>query len=426
MQVAMPHVGPSDPMQQAVSIAVESARSPTLRIAIVVSHPIQYFAPWYRAVAALPGVHLKVFFCRKWGLNTYFDRDFQREIKWDIPLMDGYPWEFLESRDESKALSFFSVDNPSVDRALTEFRPEVVLIHGYAYRTMWRTVRWCNQNSVPVMMSSDSNGTAKRALWKRIAKSAIVGRFYRGLDGAFVTGRNNRAYHRQFGIPEERLFEGMMPIDCEQMARAVGDPQKARSEVRRALAIPDDAFVVAFAGKLIPLKCVPHLLEAVHRCAAREMNVWCLLIGDGPERPNLEQFIRANAIRKVALAGFVNQSEIGRYYAASDAVALMSWREAKGAPVAEAGVFGCPAILCDRVGCIGPNDSARPGENALVYPWSDIDALTNCISRLCTDKSLYASMSDSARRIAKLQDISIAATQIRQAALRLRSMGRRN
>jgi glycosyltransferase involved in cell wall biosynthesis len=128
----------------------------------------------------------------------------------------------------------------------------------------------------------------------------------------------------------------------------------------------------------------------------------------------------------VVMAGFVNQSLIGKYYAASDAVALMSSREAKGAPVPEAGIFGCPAILCDRVGCIGPTDSARPGENALVYPWSDIDALANCITRLCTDRPLYSSMSQAARRIAKLQDVAVAAKQLKHAALQLRKLGCRS
>jgi hypothetical protein len=75
------------------------------------------------------------------------------------------------------------------------------------------------------------------------------------------------------------------------------------------------------------------------------------------------------------------------------------------------------------VGCIGPNDSARPGENALVYPWADIDELTNCIVRLHKDLSLYRSMSKAAQTIAESQDIAVAALQLEEAAAQLKKMG---
>jgi glycosyltransferase involved in cell wall biosynthesis len=219
------------------------------------------------------------------------------------------------------------------------------------------------------------------------------------------------------------MFAGTMPIDCERLVASVGDAAATRREIRKRHGIPEDAFVVAYVGKLIPRKCPVHLLEAVQRCAQQGLKVFAVFVGEGPERPALEAFIAKHKINHTVFAGFVNQSSIGKYYAASEVVALMSRYEPKGLTVAEAGCFGCPAILSNRVGCIGPTDNARPGENALVYPWQDIDALTNCIIRLYKDKSLYRSMSEAARRIARLQDISAAAVQLKEAASQLRKMG---
>ena len=399
---------------------------PQVRIAIIVSHPIQYFAPWYAALSATPGVVLKVFFCCKWGVDAYYDRDFGTQVKWDIPLLEGYESEFLDSRKEIKSHTFLEMDNPNVGEALEKFHPDVVLVHGYAQRTIWRAVKWSNRNRVPVMLFSDSNGTAQRALWKRTAKAIIVRHFYRSVHGAFSSGDNNRSYHLQYGIPGERVFAGTMPIDRERLVTSVGDTATARQEIRKRHGIPEDAFVVVFAGKLIPLKCPLHLLEAVDRCAKQGLKVWGLLVGEGSERPALEAFIAERKMDNVVLAGFVNQSAIGKYYAASETMALMSWREAHPLTVPEAGSFGCPAILSDRVGCIGSTDSARPGENALVYPWSDLDALTDCIVRLYKDRALYRSMSEAALRIAQSQDIAVAATQLKEAALQLKEMGCRS
>jgi glycosyltransferase involved in cell wall biosynthesis len=403
----------------------ERPETPT-RIAIIVSHPIQYFAAWYRALAATPGILLKVFFCCKWGADAYYDRDFETEVKWDIPLLEGYDWEILDSRKAIKSHTFWAMDNPNVGDALQRFDPEVVEIHGYAHRTNWRVVRWCNRNRVPVMLYSDSNATAKRALWKRAAKVLVVKHFYRHLDGALFSGDNNRRYHQHYGIPRKRIFAGTMPIDRERLVASVGDPSKTRHEIRKQWAIPEDAFVVAYAGKLIPRKCPLHLLEAIYRCAQKGLAVWGVLIGEGEERTAIEAFIAKHRINNVAMVGFVNQASIGQYYAASDVVTLMSRYEPKGLTVPEAGCLGCPAILSDRIGCIGPSDSARSGENALVYPWSDIDALTNCIVRLYRDKALYRSMSEAARTIANSQDVALAAVQLKEAAIQLKKMGCRS
>jgi glycosyltransferase involved in cell wall biosynthesis len=394
-----------------------------IRIAIVVSHPIQYFAPWYRALAVVPGTALKVLFCSKLGEETYYDRDFETEVRWDIPLLDGYAFEFLESRKKINELTFWATDNPGIGASLEKFCPDVVLIHGYSHRTMWRAARWCNRSRVPVMLTSDSNESAKRAMWKRVVKAVFVSNFYRHLDGAFSCGDNNQNYHQHYGMPVERIFAGAMPVDCKRLVASVADVALTRREIRQRHGIPQDAFVVVYAGKLTRRKCPLDLLKAIHRCAQQGLKVWGVLVGEGAERPALEAFIAENKMSNIVLSGFVNQRSIGDYYAASEAVALMSGYEPKGLIVPEAGCFGRPAILSDRVGCIGPHDSARPGENALVYPWSDIDALTECITRLYSDKSLYYSMSESARKIADSQDSAVAALQLKEAGVRLKKMG---
>jgi glycosyltransferase involved in cell wall biosynthesis len=395
----------------------------SIRIAIVTSHPIQYFTPYYRELAAMRGIALKVFFCCDMGAKTYFDKDFKTQVKWDIPLLEGYDSEFLDSPKPITEAGFFAMDNPGVGLALERFGPEVVEVNGYAHRTIWRTMKWCNDNQVPVILYSDSNGTAKRAFWKRAAKAIVVRGIYRHLDGALASGDNNRTYHLHYGLPEERIFPRPMPIDCKRLENSVNDRTATRREIRDRHAIPEDAFVINFAGKLSTIKCPMDLLSAILICTRRRENVWGLLVGEGEMRPELEAFIAKHEMHNITMAGFINQSEIGKYFAASDAITLMSSYEPKGQTVPEAGTLGCPAILSDRVGCIGPNDCARPGENALVYPWGDTGAFADCISRMYHDRGLYHAMSNAATRIANLQDAAVAALQMKEAAAKLKSLG---
>jgi glycosyltransferase involved in cell wall biosynthesis len=398
-------------------------REAPIRIAIVTSHPIQYFTPYYRALAAIEGVVLKVFFCSNMGAETYFDPDFKTRLKWDVPLLEGYASEFLESPKEITSFSFLAMDNPHVGLALEKFKPDVVEVNGYSHRTIWRTMKWCNDKKIPVVLYSDSNGTAKTAVWKRAAKAIVVRAIYRHLDAALASGDNNRTYHLRYGLPSQRIFPRPMPIDCKRLANSVADRPATRREIRKRHGIPEDAFVVNFSGKLSTIKCPTHLLSAILICTQRGENIWGMLVGEGEKRPELEAFIAKHKMQNIVLAGFVNQSEIGKYFAASDVITLMSSYEPKGQTVPEAGTLGCPAILSDRIGCIGPNDCARLGENALVYPWGDVDAFADCISRVYHDRKLHSSMSEAAVRIANLQDATIAAVQMKDAAVRLRAMG---
>ena len=104
----------------------------SVRLAIVVSHPIQHFAPWHREVARLNGIDLKVFFCCDWGTEAYFDSEFESNFKWDIPLLDGYEYEFLPLVSRPTQLNYRQVDNPGVATALDRFAPDVVKVFSVA------------------------------------------------------------------------------------------------------------------------------------------------------------------------------------------------------------------------------------------------------------------------------------------------------
>jgi hypothetical protein len=59
-----------------------------LRVGILVTHPIQYYAPWYRALAA--EVDLEVFFSHRQQPKGQADAGFGVAFEWDVPLLDGY------------------------------------------------------------------------------------------------------------------------------------------------------------------------------------------------------------------------------------------------------------------------------------------------------------------------------------------------
>ncbi len=64
-----------------------------MKLAAIYSHPVQYTAPLFRELASRPDVDLMVYFLSRHGLS--YDPMFGQSFKWDVPLLDGYPHEFV-------------------------------------------------------------------------------------------------------------------------------------------------------------------------------------------------------------------------------------------------------------------------------------------------------------------------------------------
>jgi glycosyltransferase involved in cell wall biosynthesis len=397
----------------------------TIRLAIIVSHPIQYFAPWHRELARVSAIDSKVFFCCDWGITDYVDPGFNMEMVWDIPLLEGYAHEFIPIAHRPRRLGFWETDNPTVSAALDRFQPDVVAIFGYAHRTTWRAAFWSHRHRRPLLLYSDSNVRMVPAWWKRAIKDIVLRRFYYYVDGALSIGENNRLYHIRYGIPTDRLFPGVYPIERRRLLKAVPDRAATRAALRHALGIPLDAFVVLFCGKYIERKRPMDVIVAAHSLARQGLPVWALLVGEGEERRDIEAFCERERVNNAVLTGFVNQGAIPSYYAASNVIALTSSFEAYGLVASEASVFGLPILVSDRVGCIGPQDTAQPGRNAIVFSCGDTKQLGQAIELLYNDRNLYATMFSNSIQISESQDELVATQRITSAVLRLYEMGPR-
>src|SRR3984885_1441613 len=68
------------------------------RILLVARHPVQYSSPIFRLMAKDPRVDIKVAYCGLQGAEAQLDPGFGVEVKWDMPLLEGYPWELIPNR----------------------------------------------------------------------------------------------------------------------------------------------------------------------------------------------------------------------------------------------------------------------------------------------------------------------------------------
>jgi glycosyltransferase involved in cell wall biosynthesis len=206
----------------------------------------------------------------------------------------------------------------------------------------------------------------------------------------------------------------------------VPDRDRARRDVRKRHGIPMDAFVILFCGKYVARKRPLDLVAAGWAAAKKGLSVWSLLLGEGEERGRIEQFCREQRVQNVTLTGFINQASIAEHYACADALAVPSEQDPHPLVVTEGGAFGLPIIASDAIGCIGKNDTARPGFNALVYPCGDPAQLAEAIESLASLPKLYRRMSSASAEISKGQDATKVAGALITAVAELKQQGTRH
>src|SRR5277367_5548307 len=85
-----------------------------VRLAYLVSHPIQYQAPLLRRIAQEPDIDLTVFFGSDFSVRGYKDEGFGVGVKWDVPLLEGYEYEFLPVLRDKATVSITSPMNRGI------------------------------------------------------------------------------------------------------------------------------------------------------------------------------------------------------------------------------------------------------------------------------------------------------------------------
>jgi glycosyltransferase involved in cell wall biosynthesis len=352
------------------------------RLTAVLTHPIQYYAPWFQRIhAGAPELALTVVHATE-PTPEQQGVGFDRAFEWDVPLTEGYRSIVVRpanAHDRIDSGSFTGLDVPQIGRAIADTSPDVVLITGWYSVTLVRALFACRRNGVPTLYRGDSHLLSGPRGWKRPLWTLKTHVLLRQFDGFLSPGVRVREYLRWYGVPDHRIFQVPHAVDNEAFAAAAAPYQRAdvRAAARRRYGIDPDAFVVLFVGKLVRSKRPVNVVRALARLAP---GATLMIVGSGP----LEGDIRAEADRlgvSLKMVGFLNQTQLGEPYALADCLTLPSdFPETWGLVVNEALATGLPCVVSSAVGCAP--DMIRDGETGYVYPLDDIEALAMTLAKV--------------------------------------------
>lgn len=366
----------------------------TARVAILASHVIQYQDPFFRQLAQDRGVDLTVFYCSRAGARVYRDAEMQTSLRWDIETLQGYRHRFL--RNLGFGRGYTRLINPGIVPAIVRERPDLLILFlGWGTITSLLAIAACRVTRTPFFLYGDSSFPPPETTLARKLRAAFIRGLFRMPSGFMVSGALNADYYAHYGARRERFFLLPWAVDNERFAAGSRFAPGEREAMRARAGIAPEQLAIVFSAKLLPRKDPMTLLRAVASMRHKDRAA-VIFLGHGELRDALERLAEEHGVQ-THFAGFVNQTELPKYYAMGDVFVLPSTYEPRGAVINEAMACGLPVIVTDRCGSIG--DIVREGENALIFPSGDAAALARYLDTLVEDPALRARMAERSREI---------------------------
>lgn len=345
-----------------------------LRLAALLSHPIQYMVPLLKRLAAVPEIDLSVFFMTETGMKPTKLETIGEALVWDIPLLEGYKSKFLRNvSPKPNTYSVLSKVNPEFVVELARGRFDALYLHGYASVTELVALAEAKALGIPVLFHGDTNLVSEterprslRNLFRRAFSSQI--------DAALVMSTRAKQFYLANGVPEERLFWAPLAVDNDSFIEKHEKLKPRRDEIRARLGLAPELPVIVTVINFRPSKRPFDLLEAHARRDDRQS---LLMVGTGPLLEECRELVARRGIKNVHLPGPKNQTELPEFYTAADVFALPSIYDLNPLVVREAMCFSLPLVLSD--GVQSSIDFLREGENGHGFPKTDVDGLTRAL-----------------------------------------------
>jgi len=338
------------------------------KLAIVITHPIQYYAPVFKHLTERKKLQIKVFYT--WGKleYPYYDPGFGRAIQWDIPLLEGYDYTFVRNNSFFPGSNrFWGAINFSLPYEIERWQPEALLVVGWSFYSHLVAMIYF-KNKIPILFRGDSTLLGEKPGLRQLLRNIYLPWVYRHVDRALYVGKNNKDYFLKYGLKDEQLFFVPHAIDTIRFQDAIEENKKKAMAWRRSLGITDDKIVFLFAGKLDPQKNPLLLLEAFKQL--NDTKAHLIFVGSG----KLEEELKRQASARVHFIDFQNQAIMPVVYHLGDIFILPSQRnETWGLAANEAMACGLPILVSDKCGCAV--DLVVDGKNGYIFPAHNKDEL---------------------------------------------------
>lgn len=353
------------------------------RLAIITTHSIQYYAPLFKLLTERNNISIKVFYT--WGEQSkgkIFDPGFGKAREWDIPLLEGYDYEFVSNvASDPGSHHFWGINNPGLIKRIKTWNADAAMVIGWNFKSHLQAMMYFKGN-IPVLFRGDStlldekNGFSVKKIIRRLALKFV----YRFIDYALYVGTNNRAYYLNNGVSFKKLIYAPHAIDNERFEEDGEIKEQEALQWKIRLGIPINKMSVLFAGKLENKKNPLIIIEAAEQLPG----IHFIIVGNGQLEKEIK--MRSNHLKNITLLPFQNQSKMPIVYRLADVFVLPSVGpgETWGLAINEAMASSRIVVASDK--CGGAIDLIKPGLNGYIFLHNNLHSLVNILKPLAENK----------------------------------------
>ena len=278
------------------------------------------------------------------------------------------------------------IPNPIVTMILEDFEPDVV--HAASPVLLGaQAVAWAERNNVPsvAIFQTDIAAYAQRYGFKALRPlvDRAMATFHAGATINLAPTTEVAEYLGRIGLSDVAVWGRGVDLDLYHPSRK---QSPAVAKIREEVA-PSGQRIVGFVGRLAAEKQVDRFSELFGI-----PNTTFLLVGDGPERPKLEQKFKGGDVHFV---GKQSGEDLANYYASMDVFVHFGAEETFGQTIQEAQAAGIP-VLAPNSG--GPKFLVEHGVSGYLIESSAVNGFTPVLEELLDSVALQAKIGEGGRR----------------------------
>ena len=353
----------------------------SFRLALLTNIPAPYRLGFFQELSA------------RCDLKVFFDSKSEPHRQWDVPDDLGFPHTYMAGfsvphmrrRPEGgpNELRYWQVRWGIVPQ-LVRFRPDAVVSIEFGPRSM-QAAAYSAAFGVPLILWSE--GTLHSEGWQSKLRQAIRRFLVKRARWFWTNGVDSSRLLETYGANPRTFQEGMIGVSTGRLAEDVRRELPRREAIRAELKARRLVFL--FSGQLVPRKGVAEFLAALLPLSTRAAEFSVLFLGDGHQKPLIEQWAADHPDFHLVTLGFRQPEHVPSIYAAADVFVMPTLDDNWSLVALEAAVAGLPQVfspyngatrdLVGRSACGAVADPLDPGSfSAVLEQFLDNTPLRVC------------------------------------------------
>lgn len=366
------------------------------RVAVLQTHPTQFDGHVFERISNESGISLKVFYTSKIKTKVEKDSEINKNIRWPNRKLNKYEFEVLNK--SLKGIKKFTEEIREFDLVIASGYNEVVNILATA-------VSKVNGNKAGLRIDDTFLYRKKENNIKWILKDLVIPLILSVYDFVFPVSNLSREYVIEYGVPKEKALKYPYSVDINYLKNAA-KRKKERNDIK-------NNYSALYVSKLVDREDPMTLIKAYNKIKNNYENISLMMVGEGPKRRQIENYIERENIESANLEGYVDYEKLPSYYEKADVYIHTAKREPWGCSVQEAMALGTPVVASDTVGAA--HDMINNGENGFVYKSGSPKDLADSVDEfLSMDSRKKKKMSIKAEKTANEWNHEVAVNSIKR------------